>query len=121
MKLKTLLFSGLIATMVATPVFAMGSGHSYYTNMYESDDTMCYGDNGPEHSVNIRITHNAKPNQTYALSACGCYGYRVGTKIILNGGGKEVHGNHYIQTTSLSAPGNLTASEIHRVDYKLAN
>ncbi|EDK32444.1 hypothetical protein [Clostridium kluyveri] len=119
MKLKTLLFSGMIATMVATPVLAMGSGHSYYTNVYYSDDTMCNGDFGPEHSVRIRITHNTSANQTYALAACGCNGYSVGSKIILNGQGREVHAKNYAQTTSLSAPGNLVASEIHRVDYKL--
>lgn len=118
-KLKTLLFSGMIAKMVATPVFAMGSGHGYYTNAYQSDDTMCNGDNGPEHSVKIRITHNTSANQTYALSACGCHGYKVGTKIILNGQGRELHDENYVQTDSLSATGNLTASEIHRVDYKL--
>ncbi|AVP54336.1 hypothetical protein DP149_04970 [Clostridium tetani] len=120
MKLKTLLFSGMIATMMATPVLAMGSGHSYFTERYNGDDTMCSQDNGPEHSVKIRITHNTSANQTYALAACGCYGYSVGSKIKLPGGeGREVHDKHYAQTTSVCAPGNLTATEIHRVDYKL--
>ncbi|EJP6473844.1 hypothetical protein NHI66_003227 [Clostridium botulinum] len=116
MKLKTLLLSGIIATMVATPVFAIGSGHACFTGKYYSDDSMCSEDNGPEHSVKIRITHNKSANQTYALSACGCHGHSVGSKIILNGQGRELHKMHYVQTSSLSSPGQLTASEIHRVD-----
>ncbi|AYD39710.1 hypothetical protein D4Z93_03900 [Clostridium fermenticellae] len=119
MKFKTLLFIGIISVITATPVFAMGSGHSYYINTYYSNDTMCNGDKGPEHSVKIRITHNTSAKQTYALSACGCNGYHVGTKIILRGESSEVHASNYVQTKSLSAPGNLPASELHRVDYKL--
>ncbi|MBP2032886.1 hypothetical protein J2Z42_001565 [Clostridium algifaecis] len=115
MKLKTLLFTGLIATMVATPVFAY-QGHGIYTNEYNTKQGMC-GNYGPEHSVKLGITHNRSANQTYALASCGCYGHGVGTKVILSGNEQERHSKNYVQTTSLCAPGTLTASEIHRVDY----
>ena len=46
MKLKTLLFTGIIATMVATPVFAY-PGHAAYTDEYNTRRGMCqlYGPN----------------------------------------------------------------------------
>ncbi|MBV4421734.1 MAG: hypothetical protein LKF87_05175 [Clostridium tyrobutyricum] len=115
MKLKTLLFTGIIATMVATPVFAY-PGHAAYTDEYNTRRGMCqlYG---PEHSVALVITHNTSAKQTYALSACGCNGHSVGTRVTLNGvQSVEVHKQNYAQTSSLSAPGTLVASEMHRVD-----
>lgn len=49
-----------------------------------------------------------------------CNGYRVSSKIKLNGcEGREVHKDNYAQTTSVCAPVNLTATEIYRVDRKL--
>ena len=114
MKLKTILFSALITTIVATPVLAY-PGHAAYTNEYNTKHGSC-GNYGPYHSVSLVITHNTKANQTYALSACGCNGHTVRTRVELNGKqSPEIQGYGYAQTKSLSSPGNLVASELHKI------
>ncbi|MBD5637224.1 hypothetical protein HYI18_01025 [Clostridium botulinum] len=114
MKFKTILFSALISTIVATPVLAY-PGHPKYTGEYKTRHGSC-GEHGPYHSVSLVITHNTKANQTYALSACGCNGHAVRTRVELNGvQSPEIQGYGYAQTKSLSSPGNLVASEMHKV------
>ncbi|APQ77655.1 hypothetical protein [Clostridium botulinum] len=115
MKLKTILFSALITTMVATPVLAY-PGHPLYTGVDRNKHGSCAQYGSPYHSVSIVVTHNTKANQTYALSACGCNGHTVRTRVELNGKqSPEIQGYGYAQTKSLSLPGNLSASEMHKV------
>ncbi|MBV4431470.1 hypothetical protein KM803_08985 [Clostridium tyrobutyricum] len=114
MKLKTLLFTGIIATMVATPVFAY-PGHSAYSGQYNTKHGTCL-QYGPAHSVSLVVTHNTSANQTYALSACGLSGHNVRTRVELNGvQSPEIQKLGYAQTKSLSSPGNLVASEMHKI------
>lgn len=114
MKLKTIIFSALITMMVATPVLAYG-GHAAYTNVYNTKHGTCLR-GGIAHSVSLVITHNTRANQTYALSACGCNGHYVRTRVELNGRqSPEIQGRGYAQTKSLSSPGNLVASEMHKI------
>lgn len=116
MKLKTLLFSGIMTIMVATPVFAF-SGHSYFKSNHDDCNlTSTCNEDGPKHMVALIVTQNKSANQTYAEAQCACSEHGVGAQIKLGTRQPEKHGVNQINVGA-SSWGILPASEVHNIDY----